>query len=796
MAKIALNRTHSTGAEDSNAKIEARDLLSGVPLIFFMLFFLSGMCALIYEIAWTRRLTLIFGNTVYSVSTVLVAFMGGLAFGSLLFGRFVDKRDDPIRIYGWLEIGIGISAIALPLALSAMNPAYRYLYGSIGAFHFVLHLARFALSTLVLIIPTTFMGATLPVLSKFIVRRVRKTGLGIGSLYAINTLGAVVGCFLAGFVLISWLGVSRSEQIAAAINILAGLTALFMHYRYAGTSLIAEETGEAEKAVAMGGYRRSTLRLVLLIFGISGMLALAYEVVWTRILVFFLGSSIYSFSMILMVYLLGLTAGSFIASRIVDGAKRPLQMFGWLEILIGLCTLIGLSFFSKLPFETYQLGISPGYYIRENFVCTLAIILPPTLLMGATFPVAIKIYARNIGAVGEQTGTVYAVNTVGAIVGSFIAGFVFIPVLGSKNSLIFLVFMSIVAGFLLLHMSMKQEHSSSLNWAAGAFVILPIIAFPLRNDLLKEYSLRVVTGERGKVIAFDEDSTAAVSVVENRAGGRILSVNGVAMTMLCTETQLMAHIPLALLDNPENYLNICFGMGTTFVSARRAGVEVDLVELCPFVVEAFRYFQDDPSMLDEQGVGKIISDGRNYLLLSDKKYDVVSIDPPPPSWSAGTVNLYTKEFYELCKSRLKPGGIVCQWFPTCFNSLSEKQYKILVRTFIEVFPHTTVWNSPDTLGTYLLGTFETLQIDEDSFNAYFAKAPIREDMSLYAAKPMTGSEVLDLFLLNEDQASLYVEGAPVMTDDTPWIEFPLFRNGPGVKIMRPEYISANMPGSK
>jgi len=757
--------------------------------IFYLLFFLSGLCALIYEIVWTRRLTLIFGITVYSISTVLAAFMGGLACGSLLFGRMIDKRKDPLRVYALLEIGIGVSAIVLPFALAALQPAYRFMYDKIGASNYVLSLVKFVLTSAVLIVPTTLMGATLPVLSRFIVRRSDRTGAGVGSLYAINTFGAVAGCFLAGFVLIGWVGMARSEYFAVSLNVLVGLVAFGLHRRFGDASPSAARTVESQAPCAVEPHMPGTLRLVLVILGLSGMAALAYEVLWTRILVFLLGSSIYSFSMILVVYLFGLTVGSLVCARTVDNVRRPLYVFGWVEILIGLSVLAGLVLFRWLPFLPFSLKVSVSGYLARNFLSTMLVVLPPTLLMGATFPLAVKIYARSLGAIGGQTGIVYAVNTVGAIVGSFAAGFVLIPLMGSKNSILLLVLISLACGFLLLRAAMKEEGAPALNWAAAALFVVPVLGFPFGNNLMKELSVKLLeerTGRIWEVIGFDEDATATVAVAEDLSGTRLLTVNGVSMTYLNVETQLMAHLPLALTEEPENVLVICFGMGTTFVSARSAGMSVDFVELCPYVVEAFKFYQEDPAQLTEPGVRAIVADGRNYLLVTDKTYDVITIDPPPPPYSAGTVNLYTKEFYELCKARLTPQGIVCQWIP--MQSSTEEQYKMLLRTFSDVFPHTTVWGSINNMGTYLIGTSERLRIDRDSFYAYFEAPAIAENLSLYTEEDIDGPRLLSFLLLGEDGVRYYVENAPVIRDDLPLIEFPLLRPERYGELMRTSLI--------
>ncbi|GAB4333606.1 MAG: hypothetical protein Kow0099_05450 [Candidatus Abyssubacteria bacterium] len=791
MEKNVTVGNHGPGSAGTTEKPGSlsQGFLAGDLAVFFLLFFLSGACALIYEITWTRRLTLIFGNTVYSVSTVLVAFMGGLALGSIWFGGLVDKSRNHIRIYGFLEIGIGVSALLVPLVLGALDPGYRILYREIGSSPYWMSIARFVLSTAVLIVPTTMMGATLPVLSKVIVRRIEQRGLGIGTLYSINTLGAMTGCFLAGFVLLGWLGITPSERAAAVMNICIGLIAFSLQERLGPISPF--EGAKAEPISAEPIEHRYILRLVLLVLGVSGMLALAYEVLWTRILVFLLGSSIYSFSMILVVYLFGLTAGSLLSARLVDKSKRPLLAFGWLEVLIGVTAFGGFLLFRYLPFEEYVLTAEPFEYLARNFLCTVAIVLPPTLLMGATFPVAVRVYARSLGRLGKQTGTLYAVNTIGAVVGSFAAGFVLIPLLGSKNSLMLLVLLSLAVGILLLYLSMKSEGAPNLNWLAGALVALPMAGFPVGNDLMEELSMRFLEGLPGKVVAMNEDATAAVAVVELPNKFRFLAVNGVVMTLLCTETQLMAHLPVALSSEPpRNLLTICFGMGSTFVSARRVGLDVDFVELCPYVVDVFKYFQHDESLLNQPGVGKIIADGRNYVLLTDKRYDIIVVDPPPPPWSAGTVNLYTQEFYELCKARLTKGGIMLQWLPTVRDCFTEPQFKMMLRTFLEVFPHTTVWRSPNDYGVFLVGTPERLSVDRKSFLAYFARPAVKSDLALYSTTPITGRDVLSYLALDEEHAWNYAGDAPVMNDDNPWIEFPLFKAGPTVTIMKPDLLAS------
>jgi spermidine synthase len=217
-------------------------------------------------------------------------------------------------------------------------------------------------------------------------------------------------------------------------------------------------------------------------------------------------------------------------------------------------------------------------------------------------------------------------------------------------------------------------------------------------------------------------------------------------------------------------------------------MNVDFVELCPYVVKAFKYYQKDESLLDEPGVGKIIADGRNHLLLSNKTYDLITIDPPPPPYSAGTVNLYTKEFYALCKRRLTPQGIVCQWIP--MYSTTEEQYRMLLRSFMEVFPHTSVWGSLNKMGTYLVGTPERLQIDKNSFYAYFNQQSVKDDIALYMSKAVDGPRVLSLLLLNEDAARDYTQGARIMSDDLPLIEFPLFRSEPDSEMMSIDLIHA------
>ena len=396
-----------------------------------VLFVISGAAALIYEVVWTRQLTTFFGSTLYGVATVLAAFMGGLALGSLLLGTRADRFSRPLAVFGVFEILTGLAALAFPFALRAVQPIVGVFYVTGGeATFFLFSLVRFVIVFALLMVPTTLMGATLPLLSRAVTEQLEKAGGRIGWLYAVNTTGAVLGVFLAGFLLLEMLGVWRTTLVAAAGDITVGIVSIVL------ARMLPAVEPSRPAAVApiptpdVGGISPRVVKIVLATYAVSGFIALAYQVAWTRGLIFSfdrLKATTYSFSGMLVVFLLGLAIGSWIMQAVVDRQKNLLRLYGLIQAGIGLGG--GLSFFMivrdwpTLP-EEYADGTLIYWNAVANVMGLTALgIALPTLLMGMAFPVVARIVVRSMDRVGGDVARVYALNTIGAIFGSFLGGF-------------------------------------------------------------------------------------------------------------------------------------------------------------------------------------------------------------------------------------------------------------------------------------------------------------------------------------------------------------------------------------
>ncbi len=681
----------------------------------FLLFFLSGGCGLIYQVVWVRMLGFVLGSTVLAVSTVLTAFMAGLALGSFCFGRLVDRRTDALRIYAYLEIGIGLFGLAMPALLQGLSPVCIGLTRLLGDFEPALSLARFGVCLALLAIPTTLMGGTLPVLSKFLVERREALGNDVGTLYALNTLGAVAGCFAAGFVLIGTVGVVETVYIAAVINLLVA----------AGTLLLdgAIRSGREAQPAAPKPERRPRASgmalLILCAFGVSGFVSLGYEVIWARLLVFFVGNSTYAFSAMLTTFLLGLALGSFVAGKLADRHGDPVGAFAVMEILIGLSALTGMLVL-RGTLEAEGLWVmreqaSSGWLgdVGRMFEASFAVMFVPTLLMGATFPLAGKAYVRSVREVGRDIGAVYSVNTLGAILGAFVAGFFLLSWLGVQGAIICLAAINALVGLFLL-----LVHRASANGlrfiaapALAAAVLVAAVWLPSRLALRSDFE-----DSRDTVLFYREDRAGTVKVFRKPDGHLLISVDGNTIgdtrDDLDAKQRLLAHLPLLLVPEPESILVIGLGSGITAgaMTAYEEVERIDAVEIVPGVVEGALYFgKHNRRALKQPQVEVVVADGINYLMTSEGRYDVISSDAKLNPGYTGNAVFLSSDYYRLCLEQLTDEGMMVQWIPL---HLPQDSYRMVLRTFAEVFPYGSVWFLPGR-HTFLIGTRKQLEIDMD-----------------------------------------------------------------------------------
>jgi spermidine synthase len=772
-------------------------------LLFLVLFF-SGVTALTYQIIWIRKFGLVFGVHVYSMTTVLTAFMAGLALGSLIFGRIVDKKDNPLRVFFLLELGIGVFALLFPWLFDALSRGYGALAQHTELSNYGQQLIRFGIAFLFLLIPTTLMGGTLPVIIKYFVRRLGSVGGGVSTLYALNNLGAVVGGFLAGFVLIQWLGLQVSLTIAALLNLANALITWMIARTFRKITLQTDEhyieeekiikKTEDEKVV----YKlpKSVVRLVLWVFAIEGFTTLAYEVIWGRILISFsFDKTVYFSTVIVVSFIFGLSLGSFLLRKWIDRGKHLLAFLGFIEVGVGLISFILLLFFSWLaPFLAEQRELTDTWMQvagKEYFIFFVLLSIPTTL-MGFTFPVVSKLYNQNIKNLGKRMGIIGFMDTIGSILGSFVAGFILIPFLGVVISFLVVVFINIIIGLLvfLSHPTMKKRLKYAIS--GGTLVVLLILSLMVPDrryfnwwDQL-DYKKTFFGEHYTRLLFYEEGVGSTVTVREYPFGDGYLALNVDGHNTAYSTPKdrrvngLLGYLPYILHPDPDNAIVIGYGMGVTAHSLVQPDMkQIDIAEIVPGVLEASPLFSKwNHNVLDEPKVEAHIEDGRSMIYMSqDKKYDIITSNAIHPRLSN---NIYTRDFYQICKEKLAEDGIICQWIPP--NWINEKEYKSLINGFVDAFPHSQMWYINE-YSTLLVGKKESMELN---YGLIRDKMANNEKLS----KEMADFGIPDPFMLlsqfifDAKDLKEYTKDAPVNTDDHPIVEFSKVINiAPSVPVL-------------
>jgi len=750
-------------------------------LSILVLFFLSGGCSLIYEVAWMRLLTLVFGVTAVATSTILASFMGGLALGSHIFGRFVDARKRPLRLYGLLELGVGLFALLMPVILSGLDNIYVFLFRQFGASLPLINIIRFVLSFTILLLPATLMGGTLPIISRFVVQIWGKLGWSVGRLYFVNTLGGAAGTLLAGFGLILLLGVRETTYLAAALNILIAAAALVMDYRTAGKTADtnakqAAKTPEPETETRQV-YSPGMARLALVAFGLGGFCSLALEVLWTRALIFILDNTTHAFTTMLSAFLIGIAAGSLIMARFTDNIKRPFLWLGIIICGIGVSGIISVPVFINLGAE---IG-GGGFYQPEaywqwaalRFGRSFLVMLLPTLLMGMAFPLVAKIYAQSPGILGKAIGNVYALNTLGGVAGSLAAGFLLIPWIGVYYSVAIIGGVYAVMGIVLLAAEPLINLKSRLKTIA-----LPAFAFVLAAVLVISpgrlmFSSYIEQQETRSLLYYDEGIGSTVKVYANAFGYRYLSIDGFPVASTTPRhrdiQQALGHMPLLL--SPAENPNVCvigLGAGGSSWAVTLYDIQkLDVVELVPSVVEAAKLLPEvNHELFDQPAFNLILADGRNYLLVTEEKYDIISVDATSPKGS-GNGSLYSLEFYQSCRQRLTDEGLIVQWLP--FHLLSEEEIGITINTFREAFPHASLWFSPFRNYFLLIGMMDEFEINFQNVEAKIEMPVIREELGPIYIRDIY--DFLSCFVMAEESLDEYAGSTSLNTDNHPFLEY-------------------------
>lgn len=764
--------------------------------IIVLCFFLSGATGLVYQVVWLRLLGLVFGHTVYATTTVLSAFMAGLALGSLLAARRMAGLRNLIAIYGWLEIGIGACCALLPVTLDSAAPLWVGLSSALGFPYHGLLLVEFVLVFALLVVPTTLMGATLPVLSQALVgdggaRR------DVGALYAINTFGAVLGVALAGYVLLPALGNRATSMLAASGNIVAGIIALVysrrVSRRAAAPSVLEASPRaalDADSAEPEGGFEPLPgAALTTVALAISGAVSMLYEVGWTRALALAIGSSTYAFTSMLLAFLIGIAGGSALYSRLSPARRISPAAFALLQAGIGVSTGAIILLFERAP-EVFLLALrwsaAPEFVQAAQFAVSAGALLFSSLLIGATFPCAVAVVAQNRTDIGRQVGRLYGANTLGAIIGSIVAGFILMPMLGTQATLK----AGAAVNLLLAAALFAASARGTLRWrwpaaaaclvAGAAVLFLPHWDQRVMSSGAAIYARWYVNASRGQDVAsllrsqhivYYRDGLSA-TVAVSRAGEHVfLRVNGKldAGTAGDMPTQLMSgHLPLLLHADPKNVLVIGLGSGITAGAVARYPIErLDVVEIEPAVVEASRFFRQlHGGVLEDPRVRTVIADGRNFLLTTRERYDVIISEPSNP-WMSGLASMFSEEFFRLARERLRPGGIMLQWIQA--YNIRPEDFRMVVNTFRSAFPAASMWN-PVRSDFLLVGRRESRPIDLDQVRARFDGIPqARRDLERIGVRAWPG--VLGFFMLGEADTARFAQGGGLNTDDKLPLEF-------------------------
>ena len=750
-----------------------------------ILFAVSGAAALIYEVVWTRLLTLYLGHGLAAASAVLAAFMGGLAAGAGAAGRMAGRVTPAraVRIYAGLEIAIAVLALLMPLALIAVRPllAASYADGTGGGSFALL---RLAISVALLCVPAACMGATFPIASRWMVRSPSTAAQDAGALYAANTLGAAAGAILAGFSLIPALGLSGTTYVGMTLNVIAAAGAYLISRRLPdlAPALDAAPKATARAAALQASRPASSPWLAAIALGASGFASLTLQIVWTRLLVQILGPTTYAFSTVVSIFIVGIAGGAAIASRLASRVDAGVGLSCTLLISAALA-LAAASAVDWSLLTIAEIVSRPNYgfgdVLQREILLVTALLLPMTLTFGAAFPFAVAMATKRDESVTERIGLIYAVNTIGAILGSLLSGFLLIPRLGLFGTIRLVAAVGAIVALVMLIRSARAR-GRMLGFALAGGVAVAIAMLPEWNrSLLSSGAYKYAPAMRGasletaltagELVSYREGSTGTVAV-RRLTGTTSLAIDGKvdasnAGDMLTQ--RLLAHMPLLLHPDPKRVAILGLGSGVTLGSALTHPLdEATVIEISPEVVDASKYFvAENHDALNDTRTRLIVGDGRTHLMLGRQQYDVIVSEPSNP-WMAGIASLFTREFFEGARERLTPGGVLCQWAHT--YDISRDDLRSIVATFLTVFPNGTLWLVGDA-DVLLLGSTEPLDARIGGIPEAMKRTGVAADLATVGvAGPFA---LTSLFVAQGDQLKAWAAGAPLQTDDRSRLEF-------------------------
>ncbi|HYL46075.1 MAG TPA: fused MFS/spermidine synthase [Candidatus Limnocylindrales bacterium] len=751
--------------------------------LLLLCFFLSGAAGLIYQVAWAKSLALIFGSTVYAVTTVLAVFLGGLALGSDRIGRWSERRENPLRLYALLELGIAAFGAFSLLNLAGVRTLYVHAFPIIGDSVAPRGAFRFFAAAIVLLPPTFLMGGTFPVLVRGLGAQDFVLRARVSRLYWVNTFGAVVGALAAGFWLLPIAGGKLTVLAAAALNLLAGLIVFQMRSE-------KEAALEANPIRTKPPESSESRKFLLAGFSIVGAAAMAYEIAWTRLLAIMFGSSNYAFTVMLGTFLAGIALGSALFEFWTRRRVPSLRGFEATQMLTVLAALLFLSLLPHLPEVVVGILRATGNSFRglllAQAIASGLAMLPATIIFGFNFPLVVALLAesRAAGSSGESAavGRAYAANTTGAIAGALLAGFWLLPLLGGFRLVAIAAAVNLLLAFALTVARKIVWLSSGMKFALAAALVAVVTSGAFYNRTLATFGAALYYPMHAKGVSLQEMAetndvlfaadgpNATVAVIQSEDYLALRIDGKVDASNLDTRTQLLlGHLPAFFHPHPRRVLVIGFGSGMTLAAlARYPEIErLDCVEIEPRVLRAAGYLEKlNGSVLSDPRVHIILDDARDFLSTTRESYDVISSEPSNP-WMAGVANLYTSEFYREARARLAPGGLFVQWVQG--YSLEPSDLRMVFRTFATEFPRVTLWRG-EVADFLLLGqTSSAPPLSLDRLRAVWPQPKLQNDFKKLGLQDPDG--LLAYHLLDDADVRRFSRDASFNTDNLTLLEF-------------------------
>jgi len=769
-------------------------------ILICFLFVLSGVAALMYQITWFKHLSYFLGNSTYAQAVVLATFMGGLAIGSWWWGKKADESKKPLMLFAWLEILIGLYCFFYMPIFEVIKNVFLSIVISNewSSDSGIVLLLKVVASAAAILVPTILMGGTLPVLVKCLSERIEEVGKNVAILYFINSLGAVLGSVPAGFYLLGKFGLTVTTYFGATMDFVVGIIFLIIAFKTKNNTSEKPKKQNSNKKPQLYTLTKKQYNIVLLTAGFSGLCAMMYEVSWLRLLIPVLSSTTYSFTIILTAFITGITIGSLIVYYLLPKIKKPYLFLGLCQAGIVASIFLSLPFYEKLPYYIWHsIGIDNpeigGYehYLKIQFLYVFVLMIVPTIFMGMSLPIASKIAVKDIKKSGKSVGNVFAINTIGTVIGSLLAGMIFIPFVGIKHTIDIAIAVNLSLAITIIFG--KSGLNKTHGIAVGA-VLIGTLSYYLNEVKVERWANSIMlsdvprqinrkkapknfkkflkkTARKNQKLLYYKEGISGTIVVGSNGPEVFLYTNGKgdanSVSDLQTQSSL-GHTPILLHPSPDTVFVIGFGAGHTIGSVMtHPDVKfAQVAEISPEVVEAsvhFEHINEQP--LHDSRLQLIKDDGVSALRQSPYKYDVIISQPSNP-WSAGVGNLFTKEFFRDCKSKLRPGGYVAQWFS--LYEMDDNSLKLIIRTVLDQFDHVSVWK---------LGTNDIVLIcSETPFNFDLNKMERRyrkvkkylnkEDVAINSFSSFLSQQYLE----STEALKFYGEKGPLNTEDNPLLE--------------------------